>query len=320
MASEKAPAFPFYPRDFVGDLDVAASSLEEVGFYTVLLCYAWLKDGLPNDHAKLARALHVTPQKFARLWAVVGEKFPKAPDERLRNPRQEEVREEQRAHRAERSESGRRGNDRRWKDTRSAIAQSSLSDESANAEGSPSSSSASASSVQPPKEQVAVPRAHTTTDTGAAARVFIQQLYPALYRQWRHGAFYRAREARVFPAVLQLVTDFPDSAWLAAMVQCWLRTDLKFAVDGDRGIEQFICRAAWCDALLREAGHHPGRLPTDAEIGVVAHVEGKTPLMGVGKTAGNLAALETVLNRERGTDGVDRQRERPVLQAVGSPR
>jgi uncharacterized protein YdaU (DUF1376 family) len=99
VAKEKAPAFQFYPRDFVGDLDVAASRLDEIGCYTLLLCYAWLKNGLPDDMRKLARACRVSDAKFAKLWAVVGEKFPRAEDGRLRNRRQEEERAKQADHR-----------------------------------------------------------------------------------------------------------------------------------------------------------------------------------------------------------------------------
>lgn len=152
MAPEKAPAFWFYPRDFVGDLDVAASSLEEVGFYTLLLCYAWLKDGLPNDHAKLAKALRLTPKRYALLWSTVGEKFPEAPDGRLRNERQEEERRKQQEHRSERSAAGRSGNAKRWGDHRLAIAnasqarppEDSLSDETAVAKRRSASAIASA--------------------------------------------------------------------------------------------------------------------------------------------------------------------------------
>lgn len=92
MSHKGSPAFQFYARDFVADLDVVAFSLEEVGAYTKLLCYSWLKDGLPDDHAQLAKALHVGPARFARIWNVISVKFPAHIDGRLRNGRQEEER------------------------------------------------------------------------------------------------------------------------------------------------------------------------------------------------------------------------------------
>jgi uncharacterized protein YdaU (DUF1376 family) len=145
MTTERSPAFQFYPREFVGDLDVAALTLEEVGFYTLLLCYAWLKDGLPADMPRLARALRVAPSKFDKLWVVIGEKFPVAPDGRLRNERQEEEREKQRRHREERSLSGRKGNEKRYGEARSAVAQRAPSDKNDLAKARSSSSSASSS-------------------------------------------------------------------------------------------------------------------------------------------------------------------------------
>lgn len=92
MPREQAPAFQFYPRDFVGDFDVAAMTLEQSGAYAVLLSYAWLKNGLPNDLPRLARALHVSGKRFDVIWQQVGQKFSLAADGRLRNPRQEEER------------------------------------------------------------------------------------------------------------------------------------------------------------------------------------------------------------------------------------
>jgi hypothetical protein len=112
----------------------------------------------------------------------------------------------------------------------------------------------------------------SSTDLGDRARVFLQETYPALFKAWRHGAHYRPKEARVFPSTLQLLADYPDDAWLAALVQVWLRTDLPFAGQSDRGVESFISRASWCDDRLREAGFSPEHLPSDAEIGVAAHV------------------------------------------------
>ncbi len=92
MVERKSPSFQFYPRDFVADFDVAAMTLEEAGAYAILLSYAWLKDGLPNDLAKLARALHVSSRKFNAMWNEVGQKFYVAEDGRLRNARQEHER------------------------------------------------------------------------------------------------------------------------------------------------------------------------------------------------------------------------------------
>lgn len=42
----KSPAFQFYPKDFLTDINVISMSLEERGAYITLLCYDWLEDGL----------------------------------------------------------------------------------------------------------------------------------------------------------------------------------------------------------------------------------------------------------------------------------
>jgi uncharacterized protein YdaU (DUF1376 family) len=150
MATEQSPAFQAYPRDFVGDLDVAALDLEQVGFYWMLLCYAWMKDGLPDDFSKISRALRISTAKFQKLWEVVGEKFYRDDEGKWRNARQEEEREKQRKYREERSLAGKRGNAERWGEARSAIAEpslgESLSDEKRIAKHRSSSSSALSSS------------------------------------------------------------------------------------------------------------------------------------------------------------------------------
>jgi len=51
----KAPAFQFYPKDFLTDELVISMSNEEVGVYIKMLCADWLNDGLPGDPARLCR-------------------------------------------------------------------------------------------------------------------------------------------------------------------------------------------------------------------------------------------------------------------------
>lgn len=40
------PSFPFYPRDFLSDLNVVSMTEEEVGKYIKLLCFCWIEDGI----------------------------------------------------------------------------------------------------------------------------------------------------------------------------------------------------------------------------------------------------------------------------------
>lgn len=73
----KSPAFQFYPNDFLGSAKVAAMSLEEVGLYTLLLCYDWNEVGLPESPEVLAKLLRISPRTFKKLWRTVGENFSK---------------------------------------------------------------------------------------------------------------------------------------------------------------------------------------------------------------------------------------------------
>lgn len=64
-AKERPTSFLFYPADFLADPVVGAMSLEQVGAYVLLLCYAWPSKGvLPNDPAALAR------------WSRLGDRWP----------------------------------------------------------------------------------------------------------------------------------------------------------------------------------------------------------------------------------------------------
>lgn len=73
----KSPAFQFYPNDFLGSAKVAAMTLEEVGLYTLLLCYDWNEVGLPESPEVLAKLLRISPRTFKKLWRTVGENFTK---------------------------------------------------------------------------------------------------------------------------------------------------------------------------------------------------------------------------------------------------
>lgn len=114
----KAPAFQFYPKDFLGDENVAAMTLEEVGCYTMLLCYCWNEGSLPNDVKRLARLLKIRPSHMARLWEAVGPCFAPDSDGRLVHPRLERERSKQHAFRENRSNAGKTGARKRWSKAR----------------------------------------------------------------------------------------------------------------------------------------------------------------------------------------------------------
>lgn len=75
MAAEKAPAFQFYPNDFLMDGNVAGMSLQERGAYITLLCICWKERSLPNDPVRLARMLGVPAPVFRKLWPALKKCF-----------------------------------------------------------------------------------------------------------------------------------------------------------------------------------------------------------------------------------------------------
>ena len=50
----KSPAFQFYPGDWLSSAKIACMTLEQEGAYHRLLCYDWMKDGIPDDDSELA--------------------------------------------------------------------------------------------------------------------------------------------------------------------------------------------------------------------------------------------------------------------------
>jgi uncharacterized protein YdaU (DUF1376 family) len=117
MATEQAPAFQFYPRDFIADGDQMAMTLEEVGAYTRMLAHAWMKVGLPNDISKIARMINgpeavvemVLREHFTLIDAPGGGTW--------RNERQEEERKKQAKFRKQQGLKSVKGNKKRWGNT-----------------------------------------------------------------------------------------------------------------------------------------------------------------------------------------------------------
>tara|TARA_Y100000004_G_scaffold84349_1_gene94679 strand:+ start:3260 stop:4120 length:861 start_codon:yes stop_codon:yes gene_type:complete len=143
----KAPAFQFYAGDFLSDLKVATMSMEERGVYITLLSYAWLEEGLPQDINKLAR-LCGNPKNFSKTWEVVGECFYIDEDDKLKNPKMEEIRETLQSYKKKMSEAGKKGMESRWKNNqvKTKLKQSNNS----------SSSSSSSTSTHTKKKRVKI--------------------------------------------------------------------------------------------------------------------------------------------------------------------
>lgn len=116
MASDKSPAFQFYPKDILSDDVVACMTNEQFGCYILLLSHAWLRpDGLPSGMASLAKLARCTESRFVRcIWDGIKSRFQLNAESRYFNDRMEEERQKQSTFKAERSQSGKRGAAHRW--------------------------------------------------------------------------------------------------------------------------------------------------------------------------------------------------------------
>lgn len=108
MAPERAPAFQFYPKDFLTDGNVAGMSLQERGAYISLLCLCWLERSLPDDIGRLANLVGVPRSSMVRLWPAIGRCFRTSPTDqaRLIHPRLEAERRKQDEYRRRQSDAG----------------------------------------------------------------------------------------------------------------------------------------------------------------------------------------------------------------------
>ncbi|MEO8679239.1 MAG: DUF1376 domain-containing protein [Vicinamibacterales bacterium] len=108
MAAEKAPAFQFYPKDFLTDGHVMAMNLTELGAYIRLLCLCWMEQSLPSDLVVLGRRCGVSAVTFTRLWPALEPCFVVS-EGRLVQPRIERERRKQDTWRAMKAEAGKKG-------------------------------------------------------------------------------------------------------------------------------------------------------------------------------------------------------------------
>lgn len=109
----KSPAFQFYPKDFLSG--TATMSLQEVGAYVRLLCYAWDAGSVPAEPKERARILGCARAQEKELWKKVGQKFALRGDAYI-NERMEDERHKQAEYRRRQSDKGKAGATARWDD------------------------------------------------------------------------------------------------------------------------------------------------------------------------------------------------------------
>jgi len=110
----KAPAFRFYPKDFLTSERQIAMSAAAAGVYIRLLCHCWLSDSLPNDLAILAKLSGVDDAEFATIWPLVSPSFLSNKVGRLVHPRLMHEQKKQLDYSKSQRTSGLRGAQKRW--------------------------------------------------------------------------------------------------------------------------------------------------------------------------------------------------------------
>jgi len=109
MAPEKAPAFQFYPKDFLSDGNQGEMSLKETGAYARLMCRCWLEMTIPDDITRAANLCGATTAEMRQMWPAIRRCFRPSDVEpgRLIHPRLEKERVKQEAYRQRQSAKGR---------------------------------------------------------------------------------------------------------------------------------------------------------------------------------------------------------------------
>lgn len=105
-----APAFQFYPKDFLSSTKVDEMTMTERGVYITLMSRCWMDDGLPSDLPALARMARMKVSQFERLWnnGPLHECFYQR-DEKLHHRRLDEERKKQHEYHRRQSDNGKKG-------------------------------------------------------------------------------------------------------------------------------------------------------------------------------------------------------------------
>ena len=85
------------------------------------------------------------------------------------------------------------------------------------------------------------------------AAAFLER-YPQIYAEFRSGAHYHVKEARDFPAAVELARGWPDDTRLDAMFKVFLHLKGRDVLNRPGTPRQFLHHAPECDQLLRQNG------------------------------------------------------------------
>lgn len=252
MAAEKAPAFQFYPKEFLMDGNVAGMSLQERGAYITLLCLCWQEGSLPAQHQRLARMIGAPIAAFNKLWPAVGVCFREV-EGRLIHPRLEKERDKQEEFRRRQSNKGRASAASRNHGSTAVQPEPQPKVNSPISYLRSPDSSKNQEKDKKPSLSPAAP-ADPFLDDGITQRAgrFLER-YQELYPKYKHGARYALKPHRDYAAAVRLCQTWDNDERLEKLAIIFLTTDHKFAEEGSRTVPQFLALASWCDTRLAEA-------------------------------------------------------------------
>jgi uncharacterized protein YdaU (DUF1376 family) len=167
----KAPAFQFYPQDYLSSSRVAEMTLEEEGVYIRLLCYCWSCGSIPADPERCAKL--AGKGCTVEIATSVQRSFNEHPtdSQRLVHNRLEIERERQQNRRDQASEAGRKSAERRATHAKTTAKMTVSNGRSTDVQRkvNPSSSSSSSSSSSNTKHTTSLPVAFVETGESETA-------------------------------------------------------------------------------------------------------------------------------------------------------
>jgi uncharacterized protein YdaU (DUF1376 family) len=153
MAKEEAPAFQYYPKEYLSDAKVRAMSYTERGMYWELVSLMWGECQLPAAPEKLARILGIPLPVLQKHWPSLAPCF-RVVGDGIEHGRLEIERRKQREHKAIRTAAGRRGGEAKARRRAEAVLENAASKVVAK-----SSSSSPSASPTPVKKEKTLTRA-----------------------------------------------------------------------------------------------------------------------------------------------------------------
>lgn len=234
MASEKAPAFQFYPRDFLSDERVMVMDSAGRGAYITLLCVCWLEGSLPTAERAIARLAGCSLNEWKRIRADVLACFYES-DGRYYHKRLELERKGQAERREQQSKAGRTSAQRRFNARSTSVQQafnetSTLHLQSSSAVQEPPIPPTTLPLPKPgqPLTVEAIFGAEDEPDPVAERIAAVVDLWARVFRECRHGATFKPNPVRDYQALKEIAEVYGgDMVHLGEMLRFFfLASDL----------------------------------------------------------------------------------------------